>query len=422
MKRRAIWLTAMFLLVVGTRTTSGSELPTTRPERVGLSAERLERITRTLRNDVEQGRIPGAVVLVARKGQVAYFEAVGFRDKAAGAPMRTDAIFRLASMTKPIVSVPALMLVEEGRLFLSDPVAKYVPAVGKMRVGVETVGGDGKPVMTTVPPSRRMTVQDLMRHTSGITYRSLGTGEIHKMYPESAGWASANLTMDEFMEQLGKAPLLHHPGTTWGYGFSTDVLGRVVEVISGKPLQAFLEERIYRPLQMADTSFRVSPQNRGRIAQPLANDPDTREPFPVPDPTAAAKFDCGGGCAVSTAGDYARFAQMLMNRGVLEGTRILSRKTVEHMTSDHLSANISRGSVYVPGAGYTFGLGVALRQDNGVSSLPGSAGDYFWYGAYGTSFWVDPKEQLVVVCMMQSPLVVHYIKLMRSLVLQSIVD
>lgn len=422
MKRSFLGLSLVFSLIGVAPATIHAALPAAKPEEVGLSTERLERISRTLRADVDQGRIPGAVVLVARKGKVAYFEAVGFRDKAAGQPMTTDAIFRIASMTKPLVTVAALSLVEEGRLFLSDPVSKYLPALGKMQVGVEKAdAATGKSVLTLVPPSRRMTVQDLMRHTSGLTMGMMGSSEIHKMYPVSANWSAQNLTMDEFIDRIAKAPLLNHPGTTWDYGLSTDVLGRIVEIVSGKPLAAFLDERIHRPLWMKDTTFVVPAEHRARIAQPLPTDPDTGAAFPVPDPTSPRKFDCGGGCAMSTAGDYARFAQMLLNRGVLDGTRVLSRKTVEYMTADHLGAIVSRGPTFA-GPGYTWGLGLAVRQGDGVSALPGSAGDYFWFGAFGTNFWVDPKEELIVVCMLQSPLVIHYIRVMRSLVLQSIVE
>src|SRR6266480_2369620 len=423
MKRSAFSLALISWLLVVATATLGAGLPTAKPEQVGRSTVRLERIGRTLRADVEHGRIAGAVVLVARKGQVAYLEAVGFRDKAAGTPMTPDAIFRIASMTKPIVTVAALSLVEEGRLFLSDPVAKYVTALGKMQVGVEKVDpATGKTVVTTVAAERGMTVQDLMRHTSGLTYGNRGSSEIYKMYPESSNWASVNLTMDEFIEQLGKAVLLHQPGTTWDYSLSTDVLGRVVEVVSGKPLGTVLEERIYRPLKMTDTAFLVPAEKRGRIAQPLSTHPDTGKPFTLADPTVPRKFDCGGGCAVSTANDYARFAQMLLNRGVLDGTRVLSRKTVEYMTSDHLGPTVSRGASYFAGPGYTWGLGVAVRQDNGLSPIPGSAGDYFWPGAFATYFWVDPKEELVAVSLIQSPLGRHYIQVVRSLVLQSIVE
>jgi CubicO group peptidase (beta-lactamase class C family) len=423
MKRSALSLAVVLVLLVMTTAAVASPLPTAKPEQVGLSAERLERIGQTLRTDVERGRIAGAVVLVARKGKVAYLEAVGFRDKSAGTPMTPDAIFRIASMTKPIVTVAAMSLAEEGRLFLFDPVSKYLPALGKMQVGVEKVDPTtGKTVVVTVPAEREMTVQDLMRHTSGLTYGNRGTSQIHKMYPESSNWTSQNMTGDELIERLGQAVLLYQPGTTWEYSLSTDVLGRIVEVVSGRPLSAFLEERIYRPLKMTETAFLVPAEKRARIAQPLPTHPDTGKPYMVPDPTVQRKFDCGGGCAVSTAGDYARFAQMLLNRGILDGARVLSPKTIEYMTSDHLGPSMSRGSAYFAGLGYTWGLGVAVRQDKGLSAVPGSAGDYYWPGAYATYFWVDPKEELVGVSMLQSPLGRHYNPLIRTLVLQSIVE
>lgn len=387
-----------------------ADLPTAKPEQVGLSPERLERIGQVLRADVERGRIPGAVVVVARKGRIAYVQAVGFRDKAAGTPMTRDAIFRIASMTKPIVTVAALSLFEEGRLFLSDPVSKYIPALRNQTVGLERA-----------PAAREMTIQDLMRHTSGLTYGNRGTTEIYRMYPQSSNASSLTLTMDEFVEQLSKAPLLYQPGTQWEYSLSTDVLGRVVEIVAGKPLGEVLAERVYRPLKMTDTTFLVPADKRARIAQPLATHPDTGAEYKLADPTVPRKFDCGGGCAVSTAGDYARFAQMLLNRGVLDGARVLAPKTVELMTADHLGP-IARGPNYFAGPGYTWGLGLAVREAKGISPMAGSAGDYFWPGAFATYWWADPKEEMVVVSMMQSPLGRHYQQLVRALVLQAIAE
>jgi CubicO group peptidase (beta-lactamase class C family) len=297
MTRRSIVLVLLLsLLAVGYA--GAGDLPTAKPEQVGLSSERLERIAQVLRVDVERGRIPGAVVVVARKGRVALVQAVGFRDKAAGAPMTPDAIFRLASMTKPIVTVAALSLYEEGRLLLSDPVSKYIPTFKDQTVGLERT-----------PAEREMTIQDLMRHTSGLTYGNRGKTEIFKMYPESSNVASLTLTMDELIAQLSRTPLLYQPGTRWEYGLSTDVLGRVVEIVSGKPLGEVLAERVYRPLKMTDTTFLVPMDKRARIAQGLPTHPDTGAEFKLADPTVPRKFDCGG--AVSTAGDYARFARML---------------------------------------------------------------------------------------------------------------
>lgn len=400
----------LLLLAVGVVPAATAELERARPEQVGLSSERLERLTQTLRADVERGRIPGAVVVIARKHRIAYAQAIGFRDKASGAPMKPDALFRIASMTKPMVTVAALSLYEEGRLFLSDPVSKHIPALKNQTVGLDRV-----------PVQREMTIQDLMRHTSGLTYGNRGTTELYKMYPESSNAASLTLTMDEFIQTLSKAPLLYQPGTQWEYSLSTDVLGRVVEVVAGKPLGEVLAERVYRPLKMSDTTFLVPAEKAGRLAQALPTHPDTGAPYPLADPTKPRKFDCGGGCAVSTAGDYVRFAQMLLNRGVLDGARVLAPRTVQLMTADHLGA-MARGPVYYAGPGYTWGLGLAVRQDNGLSPLAGSAGDFFWPGAYATYWWADPKTELVVVSMLQSPLGRHYQELLRALVNQAIVE
>jgi CubicO group peptidase (beta-lactamase class C family) len=289
-------------------------------------------------------------------------------------------------------------------------VSKYIPAFKHLTVGVERA-----------PAEREMTIQDLMRHTSGLTYGNRGTTEIYKMYPESSNASSLTLTMDEFIERLSKAPLLYQPGTRWEYSLSTDVLGRVVEIVSGKPLGEFLAERIYRPLKMTDTTFLVPADKRARIAQALPTHPETGAEYKLADPTVPRKFDCGGGCAVSTAGDYARFAQMLLNRGVLDGARVLAPRTVELMTSDHLGP-IARGTTYYAGPGYTWGLGVAVREAKGLSPMAGSAGDYFWPGAFATYWWADPKEEMVVVSMMQSPLGRHYQQLLRALVFQAIAE
>jgi CubicO group peptidase (beta-lactamase class C family) len=384
-----------------------ADLPTAKPEDVGMSSERLDRLGQALRADVEKGNIPGAVVLIARRGRVVSVQTVGYRDPATRAPMTPDAIFRIASMTKPMVTVAALSLYEEGRLFPSDPVSKYIPALKGRTVGLERAA-----------VQREMTIQDLMRHTSGLTYGNRGTTEIYRMYPLSSNDASLTLTMDEFIDKLAKAPLLHQPGTQWEYSLSTDVLGRVVELVAGKPLQEVLAERIYRPLDMTDTSFLVPGDKRARVAQALAKHPETGADYKLADPAVPRKFDCGGGCAVSTARDYARFAHMLLNRGALDGARVLAPKTVDLMTADHL-AGIARGPAY-GATGYTWGLGLAVREERGGAAIAGSTGDFFWPGAFATYWWADPKEQLVVVSMLQSPLGRHYIQLVRALVYQAI--
>lgn len=422
MKALALALGFTLLLVSGA---AADPLARAKAEEVGLSSERLDRIGQTLRADVERGRIPGAVVIVARKGRIAYFDTVGFRDKSSGAPMPPDAIFRIASMTKPLVSVATMMLYEEGRLFLTDPVSKYIPELANRQVGIEKLDpATGKTVFYTVPAVSEMTIQDLLRHTSGFTYGNRGTTHVHKLYEGGTSGLSRELTPPEFIERLAKLPLLNQPGTTWEYGVSTDVLGRVVEIVAGKPLGQVLAERILKPLKMPDTGFVVTADKAGRLAQALAIDPDTGKEIKLFDPTKPPKFECGGGCGVSTAGDYVRFTQMLLSRGTLDGTRILGRKTIEYMTSDHLGTRIAPGPAYSPGPGYGFGLGFAVRKETGIAPLTGSAGDYNWGGAFGTGFWVDPKEELTVVFMAQAPgpIRVHYRQLMKTLVLEAIVN
>jgi CubicO group peptidase (beta-lactamase class C family) len=416
-------LVALVLLLCPVTHAAASGLPTARAEDVGLSGPRLERIGRALQADVERERIAGAVVMVARKGRLAYVGAFGSRDRAAGARMTPDAIFRLASMTKPIVSVAAMSLVDEGRLLLSEPVGRYLPALGALQVSPDGgEGAPGSPLPGGVPPRRPMTIQDLLRHTSGLTYGNRGKSPVHQLYPQSSNIASQQLTGDEFIDRLSRVMLLSHPGTRWEYGLSTDVLGRVLEVVSGQPLADLLAERIFRPLGMPDTGFVVPADKRSRIAQALPRHPDTGAEVIQPDPTVRRKFDCGGGCAVSTAGDYLRFAQMLLERGSLDGARVLAPRTVDFMVSDHLGAAVARGNAFGAGPGYTWGLGFAVRESAGISAGNGSPGDYYWPGAFGTSFWVDPKEQLVVVYMMQAGAGMggRYRELLRNLVLQAL--
>jgi CubicO group peptidase (beta-lactamase class C family) len=415
-------------------------LPRATPESVGLSSERLRRIEKALRDDVDKGRIPGAVIAVARNGKVVYLKAIGYRDKATNLPMTTNTLFDLASMTKPMVSVGALALYEEGRLFLSDPVSKYFPPLGNMSVAVlrtNPASGDeeavtrtdpttGQPVLETVPAMRPMTIQDLMRHTSGLTYGVMGDTAVHKLYPALGGTAASTMTGSEFIDKLGTLPLLHQPGTAWEYGLSTEVLGLVVEKITGEKLGEYLRDRVFRPLGMADTGFVVSPEQSKRYAKPFLKDPVTGVAQSVLDLTKPLKFECGGGCAASTAEDYLLFAQMLLNGGSLGHTRVLGRKTVEYMTADHLGPEVENHIVDIGPeyADYGFGLGVAVRRHVGIASSTGSVGDYSWPGAYGTLFWVDPKERLVVVFMLaaRGTTVSRYRQLIRTLVMQAIVD
>lgn len=406
-------VTLNLLLAVGAW---AQALPTAKPEQVGLSSERLDRIAQTVKTDVEKGRLPGAVVLIARRGRVAYFESWGFRDKTAGAPLTRDAIFRIYSMTKPMTSVAVMMLVEEGRLALTDPVSKYLPQLTKLQVGVERFdAASGKPVFYTAPAEREMTIQDLLRHTSGLTYGVFGKSAVKDLYTKGGADASDHTNAD-LIDKLAKLPLHYQPGTTWEYGRSTDVLGRVVEVISGKTLNQFLEARLFQPLRMADSGFWVAKDKQGRIAEPLPQDPDTGQDIKLLDVTQPPKYEAGGQGGVSTAVDYARFSQMLLNRGQLNGARLLSRKTVELMTADHLGEIKFR-------PGWGFGLGFAVRKDAGVVTEPGSVGEYFWGGFGGTYFWIDPKEELIAIWMAQGPgQRDYYRRVFKNFVLQAVVD
>ena len=404
---------------------------------VGMSADKLERIRDVLKGEIDQGKLPGTVVMVARKGKLAYADAIGLQDKAAGKAMALDSVFRIYSMTKPLVSVAAMMLVEDGKLQLTDPVSKFLPAFKGQRVSVARADAEfARLTYTNVAADREMTVQDLLRHTSGLAY-----GEITQNAPIKDAYAKAgvylpgvrdydsrDMTPAEQVDRLGAAPLAHQPGTVWEYSLASDVLGRVVEAASGRRLADFLDERLFKPLRMADTAFHVPAGKTSRLAQPLATDHASGQPIKVIDVSAPPKNDSGGAGAVSTAADYLRFSQMLLNGGQLEGVRVLSRTTVELMTSDHLGSRITApltpGELLLGTPGYGFGLGFAVRLAPGIAGVPGSAGEFMWAGYAGTYFWVDPKEQITAVFMSQapSPIRAYYRKLVKQLVYQSIVD
>jgi CubicO group peptidase (beta-lactamase class C family) len=374
-----------------------------KPEDVGLSSARLKKAMAVLEADIKAGVLPGAILMIGRKGKVAHFETIGELDPETKKPMTRDAIFRIYSMTKPITSVAAMMLVEDAKISLSDPVSKYIPEFADVKVGVEAAGADGKPSLTLVPARRPMTVQDLMRHTSGLTYGFFGTGLVKKAYLDS-GILGKDLTNEAFAKELATLPLMHQPGSNWEYSQATDVLGRVIEVASGQTLYAFMKERILDPLGMKDTSFYVADQAKfPRIAEPFKTDRSFGAGANMSEPRNPVKYESGGGGMVSTATDYSRFLQMLLNGGTLDGRRYISPSTVSYMTSDHLGPTMGLGSAYLPGDGYGFGLGFQVRRENGLSPQPGTAGDYAWGGAGGTAFWVDPKQDMYVVFMMQAP-------------------
>jgi CubicO group peptidase (beta-lactamase class C family) len=372
-----------------------ASLPFAAPEEVGLSRARLTRLTDMLRAEIERGRVPGAVALVARRGKVAYFESLGVRDPASCAPMQKDTIFRIYSMTKPIVSVAAMMLWEEGQFLLNDALAKYLPEFGRMKVAVPRDGN-----IELVPAARDITIQDLLRHTSGLTYEFRGTAPVQKMYMEAKVYRRNQTNADQ-AATLAQLPLMHQPGARWEYSRSTDVLGRLVEVLSGVSLGEFLETRILKPLGMTDTAFFVPAEHHGRLAEAFPRDPETDAPVQLVEVKEEPRFESGGGGMVSTALDYARFLQMLLNGGRLDGVRLLSRKTVEYMTADHLGPITGAPDLLIPG--YGFGLGFAVRLQAGIAQVPGSIGQYFWGGLAGTTFWVDPKEDLFALMLIQAP-------------------
>src|SRR3954470_13118126 len=385
-------------------------LPQAKPETIGLSGKRLQTMSDAFKREVDKGTLPGATVLVARHGQIGWFDAIGRQSPAASAPMAHDSIFRIFSMTKPIVSVGIMMLVEDGHFILSDPVAKFIPEFADSKVGVET---NGK--LELVPVKRPMTVQDLLRHTSGLTYDHTGNGLVQQLYQQSR-LRSRKITNAEHATLLAGMPLICQPGAEWNYSRSTDILGRIIEVISGKSLGTFLTERILAPLQMAETTFHTSEANAGRLAEPFANDPWNGDKVQLFNMLEKPAMESGGGGLVSTTMDYARFCQMLLNGGMLDGNRIIGRKTLELMASDHLGPGVKLQSHLVP-AGHSFGLGFAVRTHAGMAPFPGSVGQFFWSGMAGTFFWIDPKEELFAVFMSQGPGQREYFRTMlRSLV------
>jgi len=365
-----------------------------RPEEAGFSSKRLERTRQAFKSDVDAKHIPGAVLLILHNGKVVTYDAIGYQERATQTPMKKDSIFRVASMSKPITTVAAMILAEENKLDIGAPVSQYLPEFKDVKVGA-----DGASL------KRPMTVQDLMRHTSGLTYGLFGNSPVDQMYRKANIFAAASLA--EMVKTIASMPLLHQPGEAWEYSVSSDVLGRVVEVVSGMDLDVFVGERITGPLKMNDTGFWVKPAAISRLAQA-----DAKSNLPFADPTQKPAVLSGGGGMFSTASDYARFCQMLLNGGELEGVRILSPKTIALMTSDQLPANTERHTPVatllgafgpVPEMGTSFGLGFAIRVDPGRNPVPGSVGDFSWAGITGTYFWVDPKEKLVTVLMVQAP-------------------
>jgi len=389
-------------------------LPHAKPERLGLSPTRLQRMSDAFKREVDKGTVPGVTVMVARRGQIGWFDAIGRQNPAASAPMAKDSIFRIFSMTKPIVSVGIMMLVEDGHFLLSDPIAKFIPEFAEQKVGVENHGK-----LELVPVQRPITVQDLLRHTSGITYDHTGNSLVQQLYQQSR-LRSRKITNAEHAGLVAGLPLICQPGAEWNYSRSTDILGRIIEVASGKTLSAFLTERILAPLQMAETAFHTSEENAGRLAEPFPTDPWNGEKVQLFNMLERPVMESGGGGLVSTTMDYARFCQMLLSGGALDGVRIIGRKTLQLMASDHLGPTVKVNSPLMP-AGHGFGLGFAVRTHQGMAPFAGSLGEFFWSGMAGTYFWIDPKEDLFAVFMMQGPgQRQHFRYLLRSLVYAAI--
>ncbi|WP_295851313.1 serine hydrolase domain-containing protein [Tardiphaga sp.] len=386
------------------------ELPRARPETLGLSSARLARMSDAFKREIDKGTTPGLTMLVARRGQIGFFEAFGQQGPAAGPAMATDSLFRIFSMTKPIVSLGIMQLVEDGHLLLNDPLAKYIPEFAETRVGVERNGA-----LELALPLRPMTIQDLLRHTSGIAYEITGNGMVQRMYQKS-NLRDRHMSNAEHATMVAGLPLICQPGTEWNYSRSTDILGRVIEVISGLSLGAFLTERILAPLRMTETGFHAAIEHKHRIAQPFPIDPWTGEKVALFDPLEIPTMQSGGGGLVSTTMDYARLCQMLLNGGTLDGARIIGAKTLAFMASNHIAAGVKVESHLLP-PGHGFGLGFAVRTDDGMAPFAGSRGQFFWSGVAGTFFWIDPVEQLFAVFMSQGPGQREYFRTMiRSLV------
>ena len=415
----------------------GEPLATAAPEQVGMSAERLGRITTVLKKEIADGKLPGAVVMVARKGRIVYSDAIGFQDKGANTPMTPDAIFRIYSMTKPLASVAAMTLVEDGVVQLTDPIAKFLPAFKDMQVSVASTGADGKATYTNVPAGRPIIVQDLLRHSAGLAY-----AEITKNEPVKAAYVAAKfsqpgvheydsrgMTPAEQVERIRQgaadSPDRARCGNTaWPSTFSAASSRR--RRASGLPW-SWMSGCSSRSGWWT-SSFWLPASKMPRLVQPLPVDPASGQKVSVLDVSAEPMNDSGGAGALSTAMDYLRFGQMLLNGGELDGARVVSRSTIKLMTSDHLGTRVAApfqpGELLLGTPGYTFGLGFAVRQGDGVAGVSGSAGEFLWAGYAGTFFWVDPKEEIVGIYMTQapSPIRAYYRRMFKSLVYQALVD
>ena len=389
----------------------------THPSELGLCPERSASLVRILQSEIDRKRLPGAVLVVARHGKIALFETLGEQDPATGVAMARDTIFRLYSMTKPIVSVAAMMLMEQGHFLLCDPVAQYLPEFANQQVAVEHNGQ-----LRLEPVLRPATVQDLMRHSAGLTYEFSGTSAVQRQYyRHQINLRQTGRNNAAFSQALAALPLMYQPGSVGEYSRATDILGRLVEVWSGQTLGAFLAEKIFAPLDMVDSGFFVPPAHHGRIAEPFGHDPDGGVLMTMSDIRNPPAMESGGGGLASTALDYARFLQCLLNKGELDGVRLLGPHTVDFMTADHLGQIPAGDSLLEPGEG--FGLGVAVRTARGQTPVPGSVGTFYWSGMAGTSFFVDPTQDLFAILLIQAPNQrAYYRQLFRNLVYAALVE
>jgi CubicO group peptidase (beta-lactamase class C family) len=371
-------------------------LPEAKPDEAGFSQPGLARMDDFFAREIAAKRLPGAVVAIARDGKLVHYKAYGKLDPAKDAPMPVDAIFALASMTKPMAAVAGLTLMEQGRLPLQSKLSDYYPGFADMKVGVAQENG----TVSLVPQAQPIMIHDLYRHTSGLMYggRPDSSSPIARLYPDGVAPAVEGDTQ-AFIDRITKLPLVHQPSTEFEYGFSIDVLGAVVEKVAEQRLGEYLSKNVWQPLGMNDATFAPSEAQRARLARPFANDPLTGKPQSIKVLDTPTKFDCGGACSFASVGDYLRFGQMLLNGGQLDGQRILSPQTVHHMTSNHLGPEIKNNVANIEPhrAGFGFGLAVAVRTGEGLSSVPGNPGEFTWNGAFGTQFFCDPKERLVVV-------------------------
>jgi len=393
---KVLMMTVAALASIVITVANAAPLPEAKPDEVGFSKQGLARLDDFFDREISAKRVPGAVVAIARDGKLVHYKAYGQLDPTSGTPMQLNAIFALASMTKPMAAVAGLTLMEQGRLPLQAKLADYYPAFAAMKVGVPQADGSLK----MEEPASPIYIHDLYRHTSGLMYggRPDSSSPLVRLYPNGTAPAIEGDTQ-AFIDRITKLPLAHQPSTEFEYGFSIDVLGAVIEKVSGQRLGDYLAANVWRPLGMKDATFHPAEGQRERLAHPFPNDPLTGKPQAIKLLDTPTRFDCAGASAFATVGDYVRFGQMLLNGGELDGQRILGPKTVHHMTSNHLGPEIKNNvpNVEPHRGGFAFGLGVAVRTSEGLSSVPGNSGEFTWNGAYGTQFFCDPKERLVVV-------------------------